>query len=164
MATNAKIAKERNYSNSRGLAIVWNNVVPLVRRRAGDKRDDRFGFAHVKDLMGHTRLDINEIAGLIFEHLLQAGPELVPDFSFENIENQFEPDMNMRVRDASRRDRRDIRRELRRPDVLRRHSLLIMNPIPIAARPAAANGKDAVMIFHGAQLDVVFHVKGGVPT
>src|SRR6266480_1495857 len=45
-------------------AVVRNNVVPLVRRRASDKSHDGFGVAQVEDFMRHARFDVNEIACL----------------------------------------------------------------------------------------------------
>ena len=53
-------------------AIVRNDVVPFVSRRAGDECDHRLGIAHVEDFMRHAGLDVNEIAGLVFDHLFQA--------------------------------------------------------------------------------------------
>lgn len=100
--------------------------------------------------MRDARLDVDEIAGLVFQDLLEAGPEFVADSSLENIKDQLEPDVNVGVSDSTRRNRGDVRREPGRPDVLRRHALLVMNPIPIAARASAANGEDAVVIFNGA--------------
>ncbi len=53
-------------------AIVRNDVVPFVSRRAGDECDHRLGIAHVEDFMRHAGLDVDEIAGLVFDHLFQA--------------------------------------------------------------------------------------------
>ena len=39
----------------------------------GSQGDHRFAVAHVEDLMRHARLDMNEIAGLVFHYLLEGG-------------------------------------------------------------------------------------------
>ena len=50
------------------MAIVRNNIVPFVSRRAGDECDHRFGVAHVEHFVRHPGLDVNEIAGFVFQH------------------------------------------------------------------------------------------------
>src|SRR6476659_2184296 len=72
--------------------IVWNDVVPFVSRRAGDECDHRLGVAHVEDFMRHAGLDVDEIAGFVFDHLFQACSEFVAHFSIDDVENYFEPD------------------------------------------------------------------------
>src|SRR5439155_3226296 len=90
------------------IAIVRNNVVPLVGGRAGDKSDDGFGVAHVEDFMRHAWFDANEIAGFVLKHLLEPGSEFVAHFSFDDIKDHLEADVNMRIRDAARRYRGDV--------------------------------------------------------
>ena len=91
------------------VAIVGDYLVPLVGRRACDEGDDRFGVAHVEDFMRYTRFDVNEIAGFVFDGLLSAGAEFVADFSFYDVKDHFEIDMNMGVRNAAGRDGGDVR-------------------------------------------------------
>ena len=91
-------------------AVVGNDIIPLSSGRAGDKGHDRFGVAHVEDFMRHAGFDVNEIAGFVFQHLLEPGSEFVAHFSFEDIKDQLEADVNMGIRDATRRDRGDVGR------------------------------------------------------
>jgi hypothetical protein len=88
----------------------------------------------------HARFDVDEIAGLIFDHLFQARSEFVANFSFDDVQDHFEADVNMRVRDAAWRDRSDVCRQFCRSHVLARHALFVMNAVPVASRAAAANG------------------------
>jgi len=135
------------------ISVVGDNIIPLFSGRAGDERDDRFGVAHVKDFVRHARFDVNEIAGFIFQHFSAAIAEFVPHFSFDDVKDYFEIDVDVRAGDA------DVRRQLFRADIFRRHALFVMNAIPIPARTAAANGQDAIVIFDRAELDLVvaFH-------
>ena len=43
--------------------------------------------------MRHAGLDVDEIAGLVFDRLFQAFSEFVPYFSLDDIEDYFEADM-----------------------------------------------------------------------
>src|SRR3954467_5062681 len=102
------VATKRNRRVSARLSpIVWNDIVPLVSGRSGDESDDRFGVAHVEHFVRHAGLDVNEIARLVLQDLFQARPELMPDFSFEDVEDQLEANVDMRVSHAPRRNRRD---------------------------------------------------------
>jgi len=47
------------------VAVVRDNVVPFVGGGAGDKGHDRFGVAHVEDLVRHAGFNVNEIAGFV---------------------------------------------------------------------------------------------------
>ena len=58
--------------------------------------------------MRHAGLDVNEITGLILDHLFQAWSEFVPHFSLDDIEDHFEADMDVGVGDAARRNSGDI--------------------------------------------------------
>ena len=136
--------------------IVWDDVVPLIGGRAGHEGHDRLGLAQVEDLVWHARFDVDEVTCLVLDSLFQAGTELVPHLSLKNIKDELEADVDMGVSHAARRDGGDIGGEFGRADVLRRHALLVMNAVPIAARAAAANGQDAVVIFNRAELDGVF--------
>jgi hypothetical protein len=89
-------------------AVVRDNIIPFFGRGSGDERDDGFRVAHVEDFVRHTGLDVNEIAGLVLQHLLEPGSELVTHFSFEDIKDQLEADVNMGGRDAAGRYRGDI--------------------------------------------------------
>src|SRR5438270_1525112 len=93
---------------SRLTAIVRNNVVPLVSGGAGDEGDDRLGIAHVEDFVGHAGFDINEVASFVFQHLFESTSEFVADFSFEDVKDELEADMNMGGGDATGRDRCDV--------------------------------------------------------
>src|SRR3954470_22308249 len=90
------------------VAIVRNDLVPLVSGRAGDECDHRLGIAHVEDFMRHAGLDVDEIAGLVFDCLFEAFTELVSHLSFNDIEDYFEADMDVCIRDAARRNGSDI--------------------------------------------------------
>src|SRR6187401_3601124 len=90
------------------IAIVGNNVVPFGGGGAGDEGNDRFGIAHVEDFVGHAGFDVDEIAYFVLQHLLEPGSEFVADFSFEDIKDHFETDMNMGIRDATWRYRCDV--------------------------------------------------------
>ena len=93
----------------RSIAIVGHDFVPLVGRRTRDKRDHGFGLAHIEDFVRHAGFDVNEITGFVFNDLLEAGPEFVAHFSLDDVKDHFEIDMNMRVRDAARRNGGNIR-------------------------------------------------------
>src|SRR4051812_20360967 len=108
--------------------------------------------------MRDARLDVNKIAGLVFQDLLAPRTKFVAHLSLENVKDQFEADVNMGVGDAARRNRRDVGRELGRPDILRGHSLLVVNAVPVAPRAAATNCQDAAVILDGAQLNAVLVV------
>src|SRR6266545_367059 len=117
--------------------MVGNNVVPLVSGGAGDERDDRFGIAPVEYFVGHAWFDVNKIAGLVVDLLFEAVPEFVANFSFDDVEDHFEIDMDVRSRDAARRNGGDVGREFPRADIFPGHALLVMNAVPIAPRSAA---------------------------
>src|SRR5436309_12626175 len=99
-------------------SVVWNDLGPLVGGTTGDKCDRRLDIAHVEHFMRHTGLDVDEIAGLVFDHLFQAWSEFVTHFAFDDVENYFKADMNVRISDASRRDGGDIRGQACRSHVL----------------------------------------------
>lgn len=92
----------------RRVSVVRDDIVPFVRRRAGDEGHDRLRVAHIEDFMRDPGLDVNEIARLVFQDLLESGAEFVPDFPFENVKDHLEPDVNVGVSDTGRRDRGDI--------------------------------------------------------
>jgi hypothetical protein len=93
---------------SSSAAIVRNDVIPLVGAGAGDEGDYRFGVTHVEDFMRHAGFDVDEIAGFVLQHLLESGSEFVADFSFEDVKDELEADVNMGCGDATRRNRRDV--------------------------------------------------------
>src|SRR5207247_7083036 len=66
---------------ARLVAVVRNNLVPFVGRRASDKGNDRFGIAHVKDFVRHTGFDVDEIDRFILDYLLKFGAEFLAYFS-----------------------------------------------------------------------------------
>src|ERR1700730_12232323 len=90
------------------IAVVRNNIIPFVGRGAGDEGHDRFRVAHVEDFVRHARFDVDEIAGLVLQRLLEPGSELVAHFSFDDIKDDLEADMNMGIGDATRRYGGDI--------------------------------------------------------
>ena len=59
--------------------------------------------------MGNTGFDVNEIAGFVFQDLLQASAEFVADFSFHDVKDDLKTDVDVGGGDTTRRDRRDIR-------------------------------------------------------
>ena len=69
----------------------------------------RFGIAHVENFVRYAGFDVNEIAGFVFDRLLAALPEFVANFSFDDVKDYFEANMNMRIRNAARRNSGDIR-------------------------------------------------------
>src|SRR5437764_768110 len=93
---------------SSSAAIVRNDVLPLVGGGAGDEGDYRFGVAHVENFVRHAGFDVDEIAGFVLQHLLESGSEFVADFSFEDVKDELEADVNMGCGDATRRNRRDV--------------------------------------------------------
>src|SRR5437870_7389267 len=139
-------------------AVVRNNIVPLVGRRASDKSDDRFGIAHIEDFVWHTRFYVNEMAGFVLHHLLEPGSEFVAHFSFEDIEDYLELDVNMGIRYATGRNGGNVGRQFSCADIFGGHALLIVNAVPIPAGAAATNGQYPIVIFYRAELDVVFVV------
>ena len=58
---------------------------------------------------------------------------LVPDPALEDVEHHLEADVDVRVGDAARRNRRHVHRQLLRPDVLGRQSHLVVDAVPVAA-------------------------------
>src|SRR2546422_56126 len=86
------------------LSLVWDDVRPLARVRAGDHGDDRVGVARVEHLVRDARLDEDEIAGGVFNGLLQTVAVFVADAAFQNVEHHLEADVDVRVRDAAGRD------------------------------------------------------------
>ena len=111
--------------------------------------------------MRNTGLDVDEIAGLVLKNLLEAVAEFVTDVALQDVEDQLEADMNVSFRDAARRDRRDVRRQFCRPDILSRHALLVVDAVPVPARAAAAYRQDPIVIFDGTELNIVFVVFHG---
>ena len=59
--------------------------------------------------MWHAGLNVNEIAGFVLNDLLKAGSKFVAHFSFDDVKDHFEIDVNMGVRDAAGWDRSDVR-------------------------------------------------------
>ena len=68
-------------------AIVGNDLVPLCGGGTRDKGDDWFGVAHVENLVRDAGFDVNEIAGFVFQHLLEPGTEFVADIPFHDVQN-----------------------------------------------------------------------------
>ena len=91
------------YFSASLITVIRNNIIPLVSRGAGDKRNDGFGIAHVQDFMRHAWFNVNEIAGFVLQHLLEAGPELMAYFSFQDIQDQLESDVNVGAGNATGR-------------------------------------------------------------
>src|SRR3954467_12157164 len=100
-------------------AMVGNDVVPFFGGGASNESDDRFGVTHVKHFVGDAWLDVDKIARFVFQDLPATIAEFVADFSFDNIKDEFEADMDVRISDAARRNGGDIRRKFGRSDVLR---------------------------------------------
>ena len=73
--------------------------------------------------MRHAGLDVDEIARLIFDHLFQPFSEFVAHFAFDDVQDHLEADMDVRVGDATRRNRGDIGGQARRAHVLARTCL-----------------------------------------
>ena len=137
-------------------SVVGNDVVPLVGGRAGDECHHRFGVAHVEHFMRHARFDVDEIAGLIFDHLFEPFTEFVSYSSFDDVQNYFKADMNVRISDTSWWNGGDVGRQACRSHVLARHALFVMDAIPIPLRAAATNREDPAVVFHRADVDFVF--------
>ncbi len=62
----------------------------------------------VEHFVRHARFDVNEIAGFILDSCFESGPEFVAHFSFDDVKDHFEADMNMGVGHAAWRDRGDV--------------------------------------------------------
>ena len=90
------------------IAVVRNNIVPFVGRRARYKRYDGFGITDIEDFVRHAGPYVNKIACFVLQHLLKPGSEFVAHFSFEDVKNHFEIDMNMGISDAARRNSGDV--------------------------------------------------------
>ena len=133
------------------IAVYENDVLPLARVRAGDDGDDRIGVAGVEHLVRNAGLDEDEVAGGVLDDLLQPVAVLVPDAAFEDVEHHLEADVDVRGGDAAGRNRGDVHRQLLRADVLPRQSDLVVNAVPVAAVPAAADDEDAVVPFTGVK-------------
>ena len=69
--------------------------------------------------MRHAGLDVDEIAGLVFDHLFESFAEFVAHFAFDDVENYFEANMDVRVGDSSRWYRGDLAERLVVPTFLR---------------------------------------------
>jgi hypothetical protein len=82
----------------------------------------------------------------------------VAHFSFEDVKDHLEADMNMGIGNAARWDRGDVGRQARRAHVFGGHALFIMNAVPIPASAAATNSQYSFVIFDRTELDVVFVV------
>jgi hypothetical protein len=54
------------------IPIVREYVIPLCGGQAGHQRDHWHGLAQIEDFVGHAGLDVDEIAGLVFQHLLES--------------------------------------------------------------------------------------------
>ena len=74
---------------------------------------------------------------------LQPFSEFVSHFSFDDVKDHFEADMDVRISDASRRNGGDVGRQARRAHIFARHPLFVMNAVPISLRAAAANGQES---------------------
>ena len=75
------LIKERRHGKGGNLfagpliAVVGNDIIPLVGRGPGDKRDHRFRVAHVEDFVRHVGLDVDEITGFVLQQVcLSPGP------------------------------------------------------------------------------------------
>src|SRR5262249_7367172 len=105
----------------------------------------------------HARLNINEVAGLVVERLLQAGAVLVTHPALEDVEHDLEIDVDVGVGHAAGRDGGDVHRQLPAADVLGRQARLVLDAVPAAAVAGAADRQDAV-----AALDVLLQVFAAV--
>src|SRR5205085_12334442 len=94
---------------ARLVAIVRNDLVPLVSGRARNKGNYGFSFAHVEDLMWDAGFDVDEIAGFVLDYLFKPGAEFVAYLPFDDVKDHFEIDMNVRVCDAAWRDGGNVR-------------------------------------------------------
>src|SRR5207248_9879522 len=90
--------------------IARNDIVPLVGGGAGDEGDYRFGVAHVEDFVRHAGFDVDEIAGFVLQHLFESGSEFVAHFSFDNVKDELEADVNVGCGDGARRNGSDVGR------------------------------------------------------
>src|SRR5438270_8151067 len=106
--------------------------------------------------MRHARFDVNEIAGFILDHLFQPRSELMTNFSFEDVKDHLEIDMDVGISHAAGRDGGDVGRQSGGTDIFGGHPLFIMNPVPIPAGASAMNGQYSIVILHRAELNVVF--------
>src|SRR3982751_6765792 len=113
MTMGQRQSKRRRFTLGRVIllvAVVRNDVVPFVGGGSRDKRNHWLSVAHVKHFVGHARLDVNEITGFVFQDLFETASKLVPDFAFENVKDELEPDVNMRIGHAAGWDGSDVRR------------------------------------------------------
>jgi hypothetical protein len=79
----------------------------------------------------------------------------VADPAFEDVKDDLEIDVNVSVGDSARRDRGNVGREASRANVLGRHTLFVVDAVPIAPCSAAANRKNAIVIFDRVELNAL---------
>jgi hypothetical protein len=85
-----------------------HNVLPFVGVGSRDNRDNRILVADIEDFMGNARLDKDEIAGFVFQRMLQRRAILMPHAAREDVEHHFEIHVNVGIRDAARWNGSDI--------------------------------------------------------
>src|SRR5262249_23007536 len=115
------------------VSIIRNDILPLIGVRARDDRDDGLSLAHVENLVRDPRLDVDEVARLVLDDLLEAGAVFMPHATLEDVEHQLEANVNVSQGDAAWRNGCDVHRKLRRADVVRAHPHLVLNSIPVPA-------------------------------
>src|SRR4051812_6243841 len=69
------------------------------------------------------------------------------------IEDELEPDVDMGAGDTAGRYGGNICGELPSSNVFGRHTLFVVDAVPVPARTSAANGQDSVVIFHRTELN-----------
>src|SRR5215211_4175700 len=91
-------------------ARIVYDVLPLARVGARDHGNHWFSRAQVANLVWDSGRDENKIAGLVIYPLPQSLAELVTHSALEDVQHDLEIDVDVSVRNSSRRNRRDIHR------------------------------------------------------
>ena len=89
-------------------AGMWNDVRPLAGIGTSHDGHHGFGLAQVVDFMRHTRLDIDKVACLVINGVLQIVSVNMTDVALKNVKHQFESIVNVRVSDSAGSNRSDI--------------------------------------------------------
>ena len=99
--------------------------------------------------MRQAGLDVNEVAGLVFQHALAADPELVSHPALKDVEHDVEIDVDVRFGYAAGRNGCDVHGKLCGTDILRRHADLVLDAVPITAIfiTATTNTMNADIVF-----------------
>src|SRR5262249_17875562 len=96
---NGRASIGREYTlTSQGWPRIRDNVLPLARVRWRDDGDDRLGVADVEHFVRDARLDEDEVARLVLDHVAKGLAVLVAHAPLKDVQHHFESDMDVRQR------------------------------------------------------------------